>query len=64
MKRVTIEIDERYANILSLTAIGGNKVETRATTVLVDPHKENHVWIDETGETHKEYRKEEEDATD
>lgn len=59
MKRVTIEIDELFATGLTMTAMGADAHELRSVVVLVDPHRENYVRIDDTGEIHKEWRKEE-----
>lgn len=58
MKRVTIEIDELFATGLAMTAMGADARELRSVAVLVDPNKENYVRIDDTGELHKEWRKE------
>lgn len=59
MKRVTIEIDELFATGLTMTAMGADAHELRSVAVLIDPHRENYVRIDDTGEFHKEWRKEE-----
>lgn len=59
MKRVTIEMDELFATGLTLTAMGADAHELRSVAVLVNPNKENYVRIDDTGEIHKEWRKEE-----
>ena len=58
MKRVTIEIDDAFATGLTMTAMGADAHELRSVAVLVDPNKENYVRIDDTGEIHKEWRKE------
>ena len=58
MKRVTIEIDELFATGLTMTAMGADAHELRSGVVLVDPHRENYVRIDDTGESHKEWKKE------
>lgn len=59
MKRVTIEVDELFATGLTMTAMGADAHELRSVVVLVDPHMENYVRIDDTGEFHKEWRKNE-----
>ena len=58
MKRVTIEVDELFATGLTMTAMGADAHELRSVAVLVDPNRENYVLIDDTGEIHKEWRKE------
>ena len=58
MKRVTIEIDELFATGLTMTAMGADAHELRSVAVLIDPNRENYVLIDDTGEIHKEWRKE------
>ena len=58
MKRVTIEIDELFTTRLTFTAMGADAHELRSVAVLIDPNKENYVRIDDTGEFHKEWRKE------
>lgn len=58
MKRVLIEIDELFATGMTMTAMGADAHELRSVAVLVDPNKENYVRIDDTGESHKEWRKE------
>lgn len=59
MKRVTIDINDAFATGLTMTAMGADAHELRSVVVLVDPHRENYVRIDDTGEFHKEWRKEE-----
>ena len=59
MKRVTIEVDELFATGLTMTAMGADANELRSVVVLVDPHRENYVRIDDTGRFIKEWRKEE-----
>lgn len=58
MKRVTIEVDELFATGLTMTAMGADAHELRSVAVLIDPNRENYVWIDDTGESHKEWREE------
>lgn len=59
MKRVTIEVDELFATGLTMTAMGADAHELRSVIVLIDPSRENYVRIDDTGESHKEWRKNE-----
>ena len=59
MKRVTIEVDDAFATGLTMTAMGADAHELRSVAVLIDPNRENYVRIDDTGEIHKEWRKEE-----
>ena len=59
VKRVTIEIDELFATGLTMTAMGADAHELRSVAVLIDPNRENYVRIDDTGESHKEWRKNE-----
>ena len=61
MKRVTIEVDELFATGMTMTAMGADAHELRSVAVLIDPNRENYVRIDDTGESHKEWRKEEND---
>ena len=58
MKSVTIEVDDAFATGLTMTAMGADAHELRSVAVLVDPNRENYVRIDDTGEIHKEWRKE------
>ena len=58
MKRVTIDVDELFATGLTMTAMGADAHELRSVAVLIDPNRENYVRIDDTGESHKEWRKE------
>ena len=59
MRRVMIEVDELFATGLTMTAMGADAHELRSVVVLVDPHRENYVRIYDTGEFHKEWRKNE-----
>ena len=58
MKRVTIDVDELFATGLTMTAMGADAHELRSVIVLIDPSRENYVRIDDTGESHKEWREE------
>ena len=59
MKRVTIEIDELFATGLTMTAMGADAHELRSVVVLVDPHRENYVRIDDTDRFIEEWRRRE-----
>ena len=59
VKRLTIEVDDAFATGLTMTAMGADAHELRSVAVLIDPNRENYVRIDDTGEFHKEWRKEE-----
>ena len=59
MKRVTIDIDDAFATGMTMTAMGADAHELRSVAVVIDPHRENYVRIDDTGESHREWRKEE-----
>lgn len=56
MKRVTIDIDERYAYLLTITAMVNDECGGRCTVVAFDPDKVNHVRIDVNGKAHMELR--------
>ena len=49
MKRVTIDIDDKFATALSITAAGADRGMLRMTNVMVAPNKVNYVRIDDTG---------------
>ena len=49
MKKVTIEIDDNYGNVLSLTASGTVGIRHNVTVVAVDLQRANRVKIDENG---------------
>jgi hypothetical protein len=49
MVNVTIEIDDKYAGVLSLTAIGSTVWQTMVTATAVDLSQYNRVSIDENG---------------
>ena len=49
MAKVTIEIDEKYAGVLALCAVGTSYVQTFVTTTAVVLEKCNHISLDETG---------------
>ena len=36
MKKLTIEIDEKYGGVLSITAVGSNGLETCVSTKVID----------------------------
>lgn len=58
MKRVTIEVDERYASLLTIYALGDDECGYRCIVGSFDPDKVNHVRIDENGKIHTRHVKE------
>ena len=50
MKKLTIEIDEKYGGVLSITAVGSNHFETCVSTKVIDLSKCNFLSIGEDGE--------------
>ena len=58
MTKVTIEIDEKYAGALSLTAIGSNGLQTNVAVVVIEISRCNLVSIDETGNVEKKMMQE------
>lgn len=60
MKRVIIDIDERYASVLSVTAIGGNHSSMNVLTHAIDLNKCDHIAIKHDGKVECFYRFEEE----
>ena len=53
MAKVTIEIDEKYAGVLSLTAIGSNGLQTNVAVAAIELSRHNLVLIDENGNIEK-----------
>ena len=49
MKKIIIEIDEKYGDILSITAVGINYLETCVSTKAIDLSKCNFLSIGEDG---------------
>ena len=49
MKKVTLEIDEKYATVLAVTVVGCNGLSTDVSTHAVDITKHNHITLDEDG---------------
>lgn len=49
MKKVTIEIDDKYASVLTITAVGIHRNETDVTTGAVDISKNNKIIFDHNG---------------
>lgn len=49
MKSITIEIDEKYASLLTFTVIGYNIGEVNVTTAAFDLLKTDKIIIDEKG---------------
>lgn len=58
MKRVTIDVDERFAYLLTINALGNDECGCRCIVGSFDPDKVNHVRIDENGKTYMEWVKE------
>lgn len=50
MKKVVIEIDEKYGNVLTATAVGTSAFTTWVTNGAIDLSKTNHVMINADGE--------------
>lgn len=50
MKKLIIEIDEKYDGVLSITAIGSHGFETCVSTKVIDLSKCNFLSIGEDGE--------------
>ena len=50
MKRVILDIDDKYANILSLTLVGLDPKETSATIAVVDINNGDHIAFDSNGD--------------
>ncbi len=49
MKRLLIELDDNYANAITITAIGGGLGNTNISTVGADLRKTDKIIIDENG---------------
>lgn len=45
--KVILEIDDKYATVLSITAVGVNGNSTDVSTWAVDITKHNHITLDE-----------------
>lgn len=60
MKTITIEIDEKYAEILTITAIGRSGSVLNASTHACNLSKTSHIKIDENGKVWR--RNEQRDA--
>ena len=56
MKKLIIEIDEKYGSILSITAVGRNYFKTFVSTKAIDLSKCNFLSIGEDGEWTEELR--------
>jgi hypothetical protein len=53
MKKVTIELDEAYGNVLTITAIGVLDCDTNIVTASIDLLKNDYIKIDENGKAYK-----------
>ncbi len=51
VKKIAIEIDDAYARILSLTAVGQTGLTTNVTCVVADLDKANYIKIDKSGKS-------------
>ena len=50
MKRITIEVPEKYSNVLSMTLVGNNLRDgLNVTVTAVDLHKGTYIIIEESG---------------
>lgn len=49
MKKITIELDEQFASVLTISAIGNVKTQVNVTTCAVDIEKYNRIVVDDTG---------------
>ena len=49
MKKITIELDDRYGNILTFTAVGSSLCELNVTTCAVDITKHNRIVVGHDG---------------
>ena len=58
MKRLIIEIDEKYGDVLSITAVGVHALETCVSTKAIDLSKCNFVSIGEDGQWAVEFNEE------
>ena len=56
MKKLIIEIDEKYGGVLSITAVGINHFETCVSTKAIDLSKCNFLAIGEDGKWTSELR--------
>lgn len=48
-KKITIEIDDAYADVMSLTAVGKTNLIINVTCVAVDLSKTDYIKIDKSG---------------
>lgn len=59
MKRVTIDIDDDYAGILSITAVGFHIMNVKVASDVIDIEKTNYIGIDSTGRATEKWIEEE-----
>jgi hypothetical protein len=52
MKKVTVEVDEKFGRILTVTAIGSDGHDLHSTVTAIDLSKNNRIEIDSNGEPH------------
>ena len=51
MKKITVYIDDKYGDILTLTAVGVHTMVTNVTSFVVDLNKVNFVEFKDSGNT-------------
>lgn len=56
MKKLIIEIDEKYGSVLSITAVGSSYLETCVATKVIDLSKCNFLSIGEDGKWTEELK--------
>lgn len=49
MKRVIIDLDENYDDVITFTAVGTSAFKTRVTTWAMDLHEQTYAAIDKDG---------------
>lgn len=49
MKRVVIDIDDAYATVLTVTAVGWTRHRVNVSTAAMDPEKSDYAVIDNVG---------------
>lgn len=62
--KAILEIDEKYAGVLSVTAIGTSYLQTYVTTTAVDLSNHNHLTIGADGKWIHSWEEEDGDSTD
>lgn len=62
MKKITVYIDDKYGDILSLTAIGVHPTVTKVSSVVVNLNKVNFVEFDDSGKAESSWEEGEADV--